>query len=195
MLARPAVPLLVALGLAWALPAGAGPLDADASQLHFVSIKQDHLAETHRFRRLDGHLYPSGRAEVTIDLASVATGIRVRDRRMRDKLFAVEHHPRAHLTTQVDLEALKGLAPGESARREIRSELRLHGRTQPVRAKVTVARRADGGFRVSSRAPVVLNARDFGLAPGVAILRRLAGLDRISYAVPVTFTLAFAGPR
>jgi hypothetical protein len=197
MASRPAIAdlLMLLMTVIWAAPAHAGwPLLTEASTLRFLSVKQDHLAEVHRFERVEGRLFDSGRATVRVDLASVDTGIGIRDRRMARQLFAADRHPTARLQTRVGLAALRDLAPGKAVRRELEARLRLHGRTRTVRAEVVVTKRAEGGFRVTSLAPVVLDVRDYGLAPGVAILRRLAGLDRISYAVPVTFSLVFADP-
>ncbi len=48
---------------------------------------------------------------------------------------------------------------------------------------------------VVSEQPVVVNARDFGLVPGVEALRKIVGLSSISLAVPVTFVLVFEAIR
>jgi polyisoprenoid-binding protein YceI len=175
------------------LTAAAMPLDPESSEVHFVSIKQDHMAEAHHFGKLEGRLYDSGKAVVNVDLASVATGLGVRDRRMRRELFRVARNPQATLQADVAMAALRKLQPGETLRRRIEARLTLNGRTQPVQARAQIIRRPGGGFRVTSLSPVLLDVRNFGLAPGVAVLRRMAGLDHISFAVPVTFSLAFTG--
>lgn len=185
---------LVLAGAASAAPQAPMPLDSGASELHFVSVKEEHLAERHRFQKLSGRLYPSGRAVVTVDLSSVATGVAIRDQRMRDRLFQVDSQRRARLETKVALDELDQLAVGESVRRELTAELTLNGHTREIRAQTLVVRRPEGGFLVASRGPVLLDARDFGLASGVTALSRMAGLGHISYAVPVSFLLAFEAP-
>ena len=44
---------------------------------------------------------------------------------------------------------------------------------------------------VTSELPDLINAADFGLAEGVAALQKVAGLQAISTAVPVTLQLQF----
>jgi len=45
---------------------------------------------------------------------------------------------------------------------------------------------------VSSLAPVIVQANEFGLVAGVEKLKELAGLPSISLAVPVSFVLTLA---
>ncbi|MNF08139.1 hypothetical protein D3C80_2084800 [compost metagenome] len=50
----------------------------------------------------------------------------------------------------------------------------------------------DHRFQVVTLSPLVLDAADFGLAPGVDKLRKLAGLKSIGLSVPVGAVLIFA---
>ena len=66
----------------WSLPAGAGTgswtLDADASSLNVVSIKNNSIAEVHRFPDLSGAIGADGEATLSVGLDSVQTGIGIR---------------------------------------------------------------------------------------------------------------------
>lgn len=66
--------------------------------------------------------------------------------------------------------------------------LSLHGSTATVSATLLAVKVAEG-IRVTTVEPIILNARDFGLEPGIAALQEVAGLDAISRAVPVTLDL------
>ena len=166
-------------------------LKAENSALYFVSIKSGNVAETHRFKTLDGQVDPAGKLELIIDLTSVDTAIDIRDERMREYLFNTEQHAKAKLTGALDVSKYQNLKPGESVRIEPSLTLSLHGQSQVLDASLTLTKTADGSLRVNTRKPVVVNAGDFGLLEGVDKLRELAGLSSIAQAVPVTVELVF----
>lgn len=172
--------------------AGTLTLDSDASTLNFVSTKNSQVAEVLRFDALQGSVDSrSGKATITIDLASVNTGIDIRDQRMREFLFDTATYPSATYTATVDMSALQALKAGEHAVVTLEGELNLAGQSQALTIDADVNRLADGAYRVATRAPVVLQVNAFGLTPGVAKLQELAGLNSISVAVPVTFSVVF----
>lgn len=168
----------------WSLAAG-------ESSLSFVSIKSGTIAEAHSFTALSGSVGADGEAELTVDLNSVETGIEIRNERMREHLFQTGDHPRAHLRTSVDPEAFAGLSVGDRMQTMLSAELDLHGAAIPLEADVYVTRIAEDRVSVTSVAPVLLHAADFGLLEGLATLQELAGLPSISPAVPVSFSLVF----
>lgn len=67
----------------------------------------------------------------------------------------------------------------------------LHGREHTYDAELLATRLDDRRFQVVTLEPLVLNAEDFGLAPGVDSLRKVAGLSGISLSVPVGAVLIF----
>ena len=166
-------------------------LDSDASTLSFISTKAVNIAEIHSFAMLEGTVDDDGAVRDSIDLASVETGIDIRDDRMREMLFETGSFSRATLTAMVDTEMLESLSVGESHSAAIEGQLALHGETVPLTFEVVVTRTGESGLLVASRKPVVVNAPLFGLAEGVERLREVAGLPSISNAVPVSFVLAF----
>ncbi|MAK65197.1 MAG: hypothetical protein CMF75_10745 [Maricaulis sp.] len=184
---------VLALATACSQPAAQGDwtLDAAASQLNFVSIKSGDIAEVHHFTGLSGSVSEDGTAELVIDLASVETGIVVRNERMREHLFETETHPTARLTAQVDLAALYNLAPGDQTALELDGVLDLHGVEVPIFANVLVSDLNGSRVIVTTQGPVMIHAADFNLQAGLDTLQELAGLPSITPSVPVTATLVF----
>ena len=183
---------VLALGVVLASPAYAGwTLDNDASRINFVSTKANTAAEVHTFGTLDGQVDDDGNATLSIDLNTVDTAIEIRDERMRDILFETAQFPTATLAASVDMAAVAGLATGETTELTTEGQLMVHGTTSSVTFDISVSRLGEDRILVASRKPVIVNASQVGLLPGVEKLREVAGLPSISPAVPVSFVLAF----
>ncbi|MCH8071828.1 MAG: YceI family protein [Proteobacteria bacterium] len=166
-------------------------LDNDASQVSFVSVKAGDAGEVHRFTEISGELTAEGSALVTIQLASVDTLIPLRDERMREMLFQTNLFPTASLSTNIDMDALAALAPGDSMDMTANLTLDLHGQQISLAAEMIVARLGDHRLMVSSRKPLIVNAASVDLVKGIEALREIANLPSISKAVPVSFVLSF----
>lgn len=166
-------------------------LDNDASQVSFVSVKAGDAGEVHRFTEISGELTAEGSALVTIQLASVDTLIPLRDERMREMLFQTNLFPTASLSTNIDMDALAALAPGDSMDMTANLTLDLHGQQISLAAEMIVARLGDHRLMVSSRKPLIINAASVDLVKGIEALREIANLPSISKAVPVSFVLSF----
>ena len=188
-----AIACTAVLSVAFSVPAFANwSLDNNESSLSFVSTKKDEIAEAHHFEKLTGQIDKNGKASLAIDLASVNTNIAIRDERMRDFLFETTKFSQARFSTDIDLAFLKAMAVGEQKQLMITGELALHGQSQSVNAMVNIAKLASGKVTVTTVKPILVNARQYKLAAGVAKLKELAGLPSISNAVPVTFTLTYS---
>lgn len=159
-------------------------LDNSQSALYFVSIKKDHIAETHSFKQLTGAITSAGQGSLGIDLASVETNIDIRNTRLRDHLFETSKFPTAKVS--VDL-SKTGVKPGIQT---LNVSLDLHGIKKDIPATVAITE-ANQTVAVATVAPVILNAADFDLAGGLTILREIGSVDSISNVVPVTFFLSF----
>ena len=166
-------------------------LDNARSELHFVTVKAQDVAEVHSFDELSGTVWKDGIAEVTIQLASVDTLIPIRDERMRELLFKTDVFPTAGARTRLDLASLEALQPGES--RVVTAEMifTISGTELPITADLLVTRLSASRMMVVTTKPLVVNAGSVALAEGVDQLRDIAGLPSISKAVPVTFILQF----
>ncbi|WP_187276465.1 YceI family protein [Parahaliea maris] len=166
-------------------------LDNGNSSLNFISVKNAAVAETHRFDTLVGFVGEDGTVQLAIDLASVDTGIEIRDERMRKMLFETESFSSANVSGKVDPAVLAALEPGTVLTTDLEVTLSLHGVEATVSAPVVVINEASGVLRVITSRPVMVSAASFDLAKGVAALQEVAGLNSISTAVPVTFHLVF----
>lgn len=166
-------------------------LDSEHSAINFISVKNSAIAETHSFGGLVGYIGKSGTVQLSIDLASVETLIPIRNERMRELLFETASFPNATVVAEVDPAILAEVAKGGTVSTEVPVRLSLHGVEDELPVPVTVF--SDGGsLSVVSSRPVIINAADYGLAAGVEALRKIAGLNTISTAVPVTLNLHFS---
>lgn len=193
-----AFPALLALAACAQAPAetpplgeGSWSLDPAGSSLSYVSIKASEIAEANSINGLSGSVAPDGTAQIAIDLASVETGVDIRDERMRDLFFEVAEHPTATVTAQLDPAAFEALGIGESLVQPLEAVLNLKGVEAPVETEVVVTRIAQDRVLAVSNAPVILQADALGLSDGLAQLQEIAGLPSITPAVPVTFRLTF----
>lgn len=159
-------------------------LDNSKSGLYFVSIKKDHIAETHGFKQLSGVITKAGQGNLSIDLASVETNIDIRNERIRDHLFETSTFSSANVS--VDL-SKTGVKPGIQS---VNVLLDLHGVKKEIPALLAISE-VGNVVQVSTVAPIVLNAADFNLAGGLTVLREIGAVANISNAVPVTFFLSF----
>lgn len=166
-------------------------LDGDASELSYVTIKSGDIAEANSFESIAGSVSAEGAAQITIDLASVETGVDIRNERMRDILFVVADNPTATVTAEIDPAAFEALGVGDSAEQEVAGTLSLKGVEAPFLAQVTVTRIGADSVLAVSDAPVMINAGRMELSEGLAELQSLASLPSITPVVPVTFALTF----
>ena len=166
------------------LPEGAWQLAADQSNVGFVSVKAGNVGEAHSFKKLSGSVEPDGTVAVAIDLASVDTGIDIRNQRMRDMLFEVANFPDAKLTAKIDPNAIKALKPGERKTIAVPVTLDLHGTTNAIEAPLTslnarqtrlLRGRQDPALQRAARQPVARLDRQDG--PPVVREQRLRRLE------------------
>ncbi len=173
------------------LTEGAWTLDPADSRLSYVSIKAGEIAESNQFDTLAGTVAADGTATLDIDLASVSTGVDIRNERMREIFFEVTGNPKATVTAQLDPAAFAGLAVGQSITRPLKATVALKGVEQEIETEVLVTRVAADRVTVVPTAPVIITTDMFELTDELGELRALAQLPSITPAVPVTFTLAF----
>lgn len=187
-----AVALLQLLVLTGAAEAQDWVLDNAASRLHMQTIKANAVIETHRFTGLAGRVDAAGNASVEIDLVSVATGIDVRDVRMRFLLFEAYKFPLAEVKAKLDMKQFETLPPTGRLALPLKFTLALHGVTKEMQAEVTVQRMGERQVSVATAQPIIVTAEPFGLTAGVAKLSETVGGTAIVPAVSITFDLVFA---
>lgn len=176
--------------LGGAAQAAGWQIDNTQSQLNFISIKKENVAEVHRFGKLSGEMDENGQFELAIALESVNTGIQIRDSRMRSFLFNVAEFPEAKLTANLSPAFINNLTVGQSELTMVKTELSLHDQKHPLNIDVLVTKVSETSLLVVSAKPVLLNVADYDLVQGVEKLRDLAGLPSISHVVPVSFYLS-----
>lgn len=175
-----------------ALPAQADwYLDGESSRLSFISSKNGNVSEVQRFLVLHGQVQPKGTARLEVELESINSGIPLRDERMRAELFDIKQFPEATVTAQIDLLPIQDLANGAQLELRLPLTVELHGKQHEYNVELLATRLDERRFQVVTLEPVVLNAADFDLAPGLETLRKMAGLSAISLSVPVSAVLIF----
>ncbi len=184
--------LLAPLFLLATAAAQAGWQLEQPSELTFMSFKNTHLAEIHRFNRMQGNIADDGEATLSIDLTSVDTAIAIRDTRMQEMLFETSRFASATLTAKVNTKVLQQAAAGAIQTYDLTGKLNLHGLEADVSVPVLIVPAADGRLVVTSLKPVLVQADQFELTAGIQKLRDIAKLERISEVVPVNFTLIFS---
>ncbi|GGH45503.1 YceI family protein [Microbacterium album] len=108
--------------------------------------------------RVDG--LSVARAEVTVDVGSIATDAAARDAYFRDQALSVREHPTATFRLTEPIETDAAPEAGESATVDVRGELTLNGVTRAVSASVDAA--FDGRTaQVAGSVPITF--ADFGV--------------------------------
>lgn len=159
------------------------------SSINFVSVKKQHIAEAHHFNAFAGTLDKSGQFNLAIDLASVDTGIEIRDQRMKNVLFNVGRFASATIAADVSKLSLDSLAIGESLNAQVAATITISGIEKAQTVNIMVTKSSGSSYQVTSTKPLIIKASDYLLIDGVDKLKSIAKLPSIGYSVPVSFTL------
>ena len=170
-------------------PNVAWQLNPTASSLTFTTTKAGvagvgGVTETMRFTAMKGGLNPAGRIEFSVDLASVESGID--NERLRTMLWNSADFPRATFSANLNANDLAKIREGrEPVAVSAEGQLTMVGQSRPLKVELQVtpvqARRL-----VNTRQPIIVNAEEFGLKPGVEALRQIMGLNYLSSSAPVS---------
>ncbi len=151
-------------------------LNSGASRFYMQTLKANSVFEVHQFTGLDGSVSNDGDAIVKIDLTSVASGVDVRDVRMRFLLFETYKFPNAEVTAKLDMASLQALRTTTTRiTYPLKFKLTLHGFSQEIETPVIVTRLSDKSMSVASIKPIVITADAFGLVAGIAKLSEAVG--------------------
>jgi len=196
---RIAVPALFAMplicGLFLTRPAMAEwKINSQRSELYFVTTKAGAagtaaIQEVQSFKKISGTVDDGGNISVNIEPGSIDTGIEIRDQRLREMLFNTVTYPVATFSGKVNPAEIKNLSIGNSRELDLKGQITLCSQSQPLIAKVRVTKITGNQLRVETRTPFIVNAADFGLKNGVEALRKVMGLNVLSSAAPVSFSL------
>ncbi|MGI0152377.1 YceI family protein [Pseudidiomarina sp. WS423] len=181
---------LLGLSATAAVQASEWQLDSELSQLHFVSVKNDVVAEVHRFTDLQGQWLDS-QVSIEIPVISLDTLIPIRNERMLKHLFDSDNYTVVTATATVEEAPLLRLQVGESLPLSLPLSVFIAGETEKLNATLQVTRLAENRFLATTVQPLMIDTQAFKLAEGINQLRDIAGLKRIDYSVPVTFSVQF----
>lgn len=179
--------IVVALFSGAAFAADNYTLDSNFSSVSFATIKNQFVVEPAIIDTLSGTLDNNGKFDVVIDLNSVETGIPIRNTRLNEIFFESAKHAPVKVVGKVDWSAL-----GEGSHKVIvPAEVTLFGKTKSVEFPVVVLN-AGNTVMVSSSAPVIIGASDFGIpTENLTNLAATVGGIKISDRVPLTLNLTF----
>ncbi|WP_104040404.1 YceI family protein [Vibrio hyugaensis] len=162
-------------------------LDSELSSLSFATIKKQYIVEPATIDALTGTLDAQGQFDVSVDLNSINTGIPIRNTRLNETFFESAKHVPVKVVGKVDWASLeKG-----SHKVKVPAEVTLFGKTKSVEFPVVILNAGDT-VMVSSSAPVIIAASDFGIpSENLTNLAATVGGIAISDQVPLTLNLTF----
>jgi OOP family OmpA-OmpF porin len=167
-------------------------LNPGQSHIYLQTEKMQGVVEKHEFTSIDGNVGRNGDARIKIDLASLETGIDLRNVRMRFLLFETFKFPSAEITANLDKAKLAALATSSRMSYTLAARVNLHGIVKDFDIPVTIARLNDTTVNVSTIKPVEVSGETFDLMPGLAKLSDAQNGVRISPVASITFDLTFA---
>lgn len=165
-------------------------LDSEQSSLHFVSVKNEVVAEAHQFTQLSGS-WDGSTAMVSIGVSSMQTNIPIRNERIWQYVLMAEKNPSIDVTAKLSDDAVAAIAINSSKVLELPLTVTIAGETAVLNAKVRISKLSNATLLAVTEAPLMLNINSFKLTAGVAKLQELAGLKRIDPMVPVSFSVRF----
>jgi len=160
------------------------------SKVSFGSVKLDAVGESHRFTKLWGRVNDRGRATIRIELASVNTGIEIRDTRMRRYVFE-GMMPAALLIANIDPMVLASLAPAATTTIDVAGTLSLGDRDIDINTSMFLAKLSEKKVMATTDEMVLVSTEVLGITRGVDKLMELASLPSIGRVVPVTLRFVF----
>ena len=167
-------------------------MDNSRSYLDFSSVKNASIIEVHKFKDLSGGITQDGLVKINISLSSVATGIEIRDQRLKDYLFETKKYPNAVFTTQVNLKkVLSEIKENKVYQKKLDGYLTLKGHKVFLKLNIKIKSLSSKTVQIMSLKPIVLNIVDFKMTEGIEKLQEMAQLDSIGFNVPINFKAVF----
>ncbi|MEC7308075.1 YceI family protein [Vibrio crassostreae] len=162
-------------------------LDSNLSSVGFATIKGQFIVEPATINSISGMLDSNGQFNLSINLKGIETGIPIRNTRLNEIFFESARHSPAKVAGKVDLPLLKE----GSHKIDVPAEITLFGKTKLIKFPVVILN-TDDTVMVSSSAPVVIAASDFGIpSSNLTALAATVGGINISDRVPLTLNLTF----
>ncbi len=165
-------------------------LDNSQSSLHFVSVKNDVVAETNQFKQLHGN-WDGNNVNISIAVDSLETLIPIRNERIWQYVLQAEKFATISVKTTLASTEMATLATGQSRVLMLPLSVTIAAETTELNATVRITKLNDTTLTAVSEAPLMLNTNSFKLSAGIAKLQELAGLQRIEPLLPVSFSVQF----
>jgi OOP family OmpA-OmpF porin len=167
-------------------------LNPRLSNVYMQTVKNNAVFETHQFTAVEGSVSKTGDANVKIDLASIETGVDVRDVRMRFLLFETFKFPNAEISAKLDKSKLQALATETRVTYPLDLTVDMHGIVKQIQTVVWVTRINETTVSVATIKPIIVTAESFAFTAGVAkLMEAIGGATPIASAASITFDLVF----
>jgi polyisoprenoid-binding protein YceI len=116
--------------------------------------------------------------EVSVDMATLDTGISLRNRHMRENHLHTDRYPVATFGNATVVDGEGSLEVGEDRTVTLEGTLDLHGEARTMRVPVTFTRGEDGSLRVRSTFDVVLS--DHGIPRPQFLMMKLGETQKVT---------------
>jgi outer membrane protein OmpA-like peptidoglycan-associated protein len=166
-------------------------LDPGLSTVYMQTVKANSIFETHQFSVVEGSVSSGGDASIRIDLASIHSGIDIRDTRMRFQLFETFKFPYAQINAKLSKAKLRALATQTRLSYPLSFSLSLHGHAAEVQTEVWVTRVSETTVSVASIKPINLLAESFGFVANIGKLADAIEGTPIAAGASIAFDLVF----
>jgi outer membrane protein OmpA-like peptidoglycan-associated protein len=166
-------------------------LNPTLSNVYLETVKANAIFEAHHFSAVEGGVSKDGDAVVKIDLASLETGIDIRNVRMRFLLFETFKFPYAVITAKLDKSKLQALATTNRVNYPLDLKVSMHGIDKQIQTEVWITRISDTTVSVATTKPIIVTAETFGFTENVAKLVDAVGGTMIAPGASITFDLVF----
>lgn len=160
----------------------------ETSSISFVSTKKGNIGEAHYFQTFSGGI-DNEKATVSIDPASIQSGVEIRDSRMKEHLFKTRLYPTIEISASS--EELNSLKIDTPVSMTVSATLSLHNVSNEITLDMLVTKHSNAMLSIVSQKPVIIRAEDYGMSEGVLKLANLVGDIPITQAVPTFFSLNF----
>lgn len=165
-------------------------LDGDASELQFLSIKENSIAESSGFVALSGVISPEGAADIRVQMDSVDTKIDLRNVRMRFLFFETFNFPEAVISARIPPEELIDLHRSRHKIIDLPYKLSLHGVVRESVTQVAITLVDNDRVAVANTTPIAIALPDFNLEEGRTKLEEAASVNILPFGF-VSFGFVF----
>ena len=161
------------------------------SGMTFVTIHNGNVGEINTFREISGTVAADGSAELIINLDSIDSANEARDQFYRAVLFDTARFPDMIVAAKIDFNDYKSLAIGERYTELLDMTINLRGFEKTMSYYVMVTRLSADSVLIENKAPLVLNASDFGMLGPLAELQNVEGVHSITPVITATLSFVF----